>query len=520
MIYDGTSCTKQMTENKDYLYALNVSLPDYFEKVQHYLDCAAYENEYEFPILYEKKHKFMETAKKCLDDFDEEATSLSPQCNQMCQHINVANFSSVFESDHVYITNVVDTFDTMAIHAIEINEQRRKNEFNEVSKITKDSEQEVKGVGTTEKAKIEEKERIAQEKLDARLERERLERERLERERKAREAAAAAAAARRNKPKKKKPWWKFWAKTRKLANKEDEKKLRKLIKGKNKKTSLKIAKKFMRKVKAKNRKLEQKKKSWKKLSKKLIHKHMFKSSKHGKRRWRILQAEPAKPPPKGPPKDPEHEALLKKMKEVYDQIEFMFNKSAPGVVKTADLPLDIDSFSKTFLYGQGINIYLYAKSINVEISRTDLLAILNGTKLGDAMENRIRQVLDQFSDDYKAALAMALDTSFIFNLGTNDTTIAEGEVANVPEHYMPVECFSEGCADDTPAEAAASADAAAKESEAKEGDKPAEPAKAEEKKAEPAPAPQSRILQMDKGFDELEGLFDLKASARKKEILF
>ena len=65
MIYDGITCTKQMVDNKQYLEALNVLLPDYFEKVQHYLDCAAYDMEYDFPFLYEKQQEFAVVADKC-----------------------------------------------------------------------------------------------------------------------------------------------------------------------------------------------------------------------------------------------------------------------------------------------------------------------------------------------------------------------------------------------------------------------------------------------------------------------
>ena len=62
-----------MVDNKDYLHALNVALPDYFERVQHYLDCAAYDQEYEFPALFKKEDDFREVANRCLEKFDEES---------------------------------------------------------------------------------------------------------------------------------------------------------------------------------------------------------------------------------------------------------------------------------------------------------------------------------------------------------------------------------------------------------------------------------------------------------------
>lgn len=532
IIYDGVSCTKQMVENKDYLYALNVALPDYFEKVQHYLDCAAYDKEYEFPTLYKKENEFKVVAKKCLDAFDEEATTLSPECNQVCQNLNIAKFSPVFESNHTFVVKAVNTFENLAHHAVEILKKKKKDEFNEMAKITKESEQEVKNVGQTERAKEEEKQRLIEEEKERlrkieeerkRREAERKRKEEAERKRREEEARKKREAA-KSKPKKKKPWYKFW---RKLRDKKSKKQLKRLVRGKSSKSSLKIAKNFVKKIKA-NRKKAKKKFRKKKLSRKLIFKHFLK---HRKRKWRMLEAaeEPKKiptPPPAGPPKDPEHEALLKLQKEIYDQIEFMFDKDAPGVVKIADLPMDIESFSKMFVYGMGINIYYYAKTMNPDISKTDLLAILNGTKMGDAMENRIRQVLDTFNDAFKTALGLALDSSFIFNLSSNDTTILEGEFDKKKEHMMPVECFTKGC-EDKPAPTAAAAPVEGASGDAAPEGKTAEPkkddGKTETKKetpAQPKDAKQTRVLEMDRGMDELEGLFDLHTGSKQKQILF
>ena len=539
-----------MVDNKDYLYALNVALPDYFEKVQHYLDCAAYDQEYQFPSLFEKENIFKVTAKKCLDTFDEEATTLSPDCNNMCQKLDIANFSPVFESNHTFVVKAVNYYETLAHNAIEKVEKKQKDEFNEMAKITKEADQEVSGVGATNTAKKTEKERLLREEKErlAEIERRRLARIAAEKRRReaaaaaARRRAAAAAAARR---KKKKPWWKFW---RQLVQKKDKTKFSKLIKGKSKKKGISIAKKLIAKEK-KARKLKNKRKSYKKLSRKLILKHFPKHRKIKKRyrNIRILEAKPAeaakkaegdakkpadagvpKPPPKGAPKDPVHQALLKKMKGIYEEIEFMFDKNAPGVVKTADLPLDIDSFSKTFLYGQGINVYLYAQMINIEISKTDLLALLNGKKMGDAMENRIRQILDIINDEFKLAFNADMEASFIFNLGAEDTHITEKAFEKTKEHFMPVECFSDGC-EDTPTPTAAvdakTPDAPAegekkKEEPKKDEAKKDEAKKDEAKKEEPKKSSQTRILQMDKGFDELEGLFDLREGSKKKQILF
>lgn len=553
-----------MVDNKEYLEALNVLLPDYFEKVQHYLDCAAYDMEYEFPFLFHKEQVFADVAEKCLREFDEEATTLTPECTSVCQKLNIANFSPVFESNHTFVVKAVNYFETLAAHAIKKNEKKAKDHFNEMAQITKEKEQTVKNVGATEKAKVSEKERLIREEKErlAEIERKRkAEEERKRREaeerrkreeeaRKKREAEAAAAS-------KSKPWYQFWTFKRHL---KDKRKLKRLIRGKSKKASMRIVKRFVRKLKLKEkkrkRKLKLKLKRHRKLSKKLILKHFSRYRKHKQRKlkrnkrrksknrrnrrkrrrrhFRILEASGAgapkkadaavpKPPPKGPPKDPEHEALLKKQKEIYDQIEFMFDKNAPGVVKTADLPLDIDAFSKTYLYGQGINVYLYARTFNSENSRTQVLALLEGKKLGDAMENRIQQILDIINEDFKIKFAADMEASFIFNLAANDTSVHESEFEKAKEHLMPVECFFEGC-EETPQtlaakkEEAPKADAGAKKAEAKPAEEKKEEKKADEKT--PEKTNQSRVLEMDRGMDELEGLFDLRGASHKKHIVF
>ena len=549
-----------MVDNKEYLEALNVLLPDYFEKVQHYLDCAAYDMEYEFPFLFKKEQDFGVVAEKCFRDFDEEATTLSPECTSVCQRLNVANFSPVFESNHTFVVKAVNYFETLAEHAIKKNEKRAKDQFNEMAEITKEKEQTVKNVGATEKAKVSEKERLIREEKErlAEIERKR----KAEEERKRREAEERrrreAEARRKRQQKKKKPWWKFWTFKRKL---KDKRRLKRLIKGKSSKASLRIVKQFVRKLKAKDKRQKRKLKQHRKLNKQLILKHFPHHKAHkrrklrrkrnkrkrmhirsrrrrGKRHLRLLEAAAGdaaakkkedavpKPPPKGPPKDPEHEALLKKQKEIYDQIEFMFDKNAPGVVKTADLPLDIDAFSKTYLYGQGINVYLYAKMFNCENSRTQVLALLEGKKLGDAMENRIEQILSAINDEFKAEFTKDMDASFIFNLGANDTSVHETEFEKAKEHLMPVECFTEGC-EETPETLAAKKEEEAQAAEgaapAKEGEaKPKEDKPAEKKAEDKAPesTKQSRVLEMDRGMDELEGLFDLRGSTHKKHILF
>ena len=140
------------------------------------------------------------------------------------------------------------------------------------------------------------------------------------------------------------------------------------------------------------------------------------------------------------------------------------------------------------------------------------------------MENRIKQVLEAIDEAFKMAFGADMNNSFIFNLGAGDTHIAEEPLGKSKIHLMPVECFIEGCEGAVAPIAATSAE---NEAAPAEGDKKGEPEKKEEKKEEKKPeakekpkSSQTRVLEMDKGFDELEGLFDLRGGSKKKQILF
>ena len=599
---------------------MNISLVDYFEKVQHYLDCAAYEKEYEFPFLFEKEAKFREVVASCIDKFDEEETDVSPTCNDMCQHLNVANFSPVFEGNHTFISKASNYYENLAKEAVEKAISKKKDEFNEVAKVTKEADRKVLNKGISEITRKKEKTRllkaaadkIAAEKKKIADEKKRIaaEKKRIADEKKrkaaeaekARKAAAAArrrrqqylarrrrrqylarrrrqqylarrrrnrlARIRRNRRKRRRKRKRrrrlsgrelgLWGSLKKsVFNKKlnlGNSRMKKFKKGGNLRQKLNTwgsslhskAKKALKNIKKKRRSLKKKLHNHYRLNRQLLLKHLPNSTIN---KLRLLEAAAAKdpkgakvdpkadpkkaaeatvPPPPPPlpeiPVDPAHVELLKKTLEIYNEIKFLFDKKSKGVVKTADIPLDVDTFTKAFLYSQGIDLIGYSKMINMEISKTDLLAVLEGNKLGDALENRIIQVMEALSLEFKVNLAKDLDSNFSFSLAQPQTSIHELAYAAAPEHLDPDECFEEGCQDNIPLpEPTEAADGAAKP--AAEGAKGAEGAAKKPETAAKTPEKPNeekiaRRLLKQARFDELEGIFDFHGGAKKKQILF
>ena len=556
IIYDGKTCMKQLAGNQNYIRAVNVSVVDYFEKVQHYLDCAGFDNEYEFPFLFEKEEKLAEETSKCLDKFDEEATELSAECKDMCQKFNVANFSPIFEGNHIFIKKASEYYISLAQKSISECKNKQKNIFNEIAKITEQNKEKVNKVHDVKEVKKDEDRRLDDEEKDRLFrisERERIKREKEAEEARKKAAAAAAAAAAASGGggggRKRNFWDKVgsWARGggfRKLRNRKTFPKIKKH--NRKLKSYHSIKKHFKKKFHHKNHfKHQIKKHKRAKLSRSLLLKHFphLKNKVH-KRKYRILEQKPEEGKkeevpkegeekkaedlkktaeevspsgqPEGAPKDPVHEALLKQMKEVYDEIKFLFDANSEGIVKNTDLPQDVDAYNKDFLYGQGIDVYHYALNINLEISKTDLLALMNGIKPSDPVENRIIQSLAAISLENKAILTQILDTGYTFALEGKSNCPAEEQFAALKETLDADECFEEGCAkalahhDNKPAD---------ETQPNNEGDKKPEENKSEEKKPEENKTKEERILEMKK-YRNLESVFDLREHKRKKEILF
>ena len=240
-----------------------------------------------------------------------------------------------------------------------------------------------------------------------------------------------------------------------------------------------------------------------------------------------------KPAVKPPPKDPEYQAILKEYFELYDAMEFSFIDISKSILKEADMPQDAACFTKIFLEGSGIDANYYANSVNLEISKADILAFLSGKKLGEAMEARIKQVLEAVKGDFLSSLKKDLDQLFSFSLTGDQTSIHEKPFEKPDEGCGVDACFEEGCEGKKP-ETEGEKAAEAKKADGKGGDKAADKtagkadAKAAEKPAEKkAGKPDKKGKKVErilarrlKRFKGIERMFDFAATKKKSKILY
>ena len=105
---DSHNCMSHIQKNKNFVMALNVELIDYFKKLLHFLDCAFYDNSYDFPFLWENQAKFETVSRGCLEKIEPDSSELSAECKEFCEVYNVAGISPHLEGDPLFIDNVID----------------------------------------------------------------------------------------------------------------------------------------------------------------------------------------------------------------------------------------------------------------------------------------------------------------------------------------------------------------------------------------------------------------------------
>ena len=725
--FTASTCTKQLVDHREYVEALNMDLIDYLEKVQHYLDCAYYDKEYEFPFLFGRQTQRQKDAMDCYKNFDQEAADLTPGCKKLCQKFELTNFSKVFEGNHIFLIKAANYYESVAINALEKMAQRTVDDFSRMASITKEAGREIQGQGNIEKMKakvaaakvaaaaLKEKKRKeaeaaaakkilddikkAKEKREKeeadRLRREQEERDRIKREKEEKErkknenktshhssshrgsnhssnsshnkktTSNTSTANRHNttstnktsanktsankttnttnsntnnqnktttttantsirrklySKKQKKNWFRrtfellFGSsqdseyKNRKLFPKPEPRqskrrntslprrrtrrrhshyrseysqprrhqyarrlKSHRLHRHHRKKSVFSLIKRKLKSIKKNRRRDRRRKRKWRSLSRELMLKHL---PRHLLNKLRVLEenkpkaTEPAKaaakdpkkpevkktdeekkkdkanekakeeasgkvkiptPAVKPPPKDPAYLAIIKEKLELYDSLEFVFIKISNSILQEADMPQDVACFKKSFLNGSGIDVMKYANSVNLEISKADILAFLSGKKLGEAMEARIKQVLEAVRGDFLPSLKKDLEQLYSFSLTGKQTSIHEKPFEKPDEACGIDACFEEGC-EGNKAETEGEKAAEAKKADGKGGDKPedkgaAKPADkpAEKKAAKPEEKGKKvgRILARRlKRFKGIERMFDFAAKKQKSKILY
>ena len=128
------NCISHVQNNMDYVRALNIELIDYLKKMQKFLDCAYYDNSFNFKFLYENQGDFENTTKICLEKLSPDSTELIPECKDFCGQLNIAGISPHLEGDPLFMDEAIDYF-TNLIEAIHTKHKENDLGFNPMQKL-------------------------------------------------------------------------------------------------------------------------------------------------------------------------------------------------------------------------------------------------------------------------------------------------------------------------------------------------------------------------------------------------
>ena len=86
-------------ENKEFIKAINISLINYIEKLQHFLDCSFYKDSYNFPFLFISQGNEREKDNSCLSKVEEDTVDMVESCKDICASINITGISKKILGD-------------------------------------------------------------------------------------------------------------------------------------------------------------------------------------------------------------------------------------------------------------------------------------------------------------------------------------------------------------------------------------------------------------------------------------
>lgn len=108
---DSRNCVSKLRDNKEYLKALNIDLINYLEDMQAHLDCAYYEEHFDFPFLFKYEEQFKSEALKCLNKFDPENNEVDKSCMNLCGTLKIGGISEHFEGTLSFLKKALDYYD-------------------------------------------------------------------------------------------------------------------------------------------------------------------------------------------------------------------------------------------------------------------------------------------------------------------------------------------------------------------------------------------------------------------------
>lgn len=121
------TCMARIVNNKDYVYALNVDLINYFKAAQKFLDCISYDNFYDFPFLFKEEGESADKAKKCLDKTSDDPKFMPPDCTDFCGRISIGGISANLEGDPIFLDKITDYLRGMILSTNRRKELKRSN---------------------------------------------------------------------------------------------------------------------------------------------------------------------------------------------------------------------------------------------------------------------------------------------------------------------------------------------------------------------------------------------------------
>ena len=120
MNIDLAFCLNNLRESRKFLKAMNIELVNYFMLVQHYLDCAFFDDYYNFNYLYKDKEKLRAQFNRCYEDIQP-----NEFCQAVCLQMTIGGMSPGFEGDYAYIQDSVNYYSEL-INQIEVKQSKQK----------------------------------------------------------------------------------------------------------------------------------------------------------------------------------------------------------------------------------------------------------------------------------------------------------------------------------------------------------------------------------------------------------
>ena len=88
---------------------------------------------------------------------------------------------------------------------------------------------------------------------------------------------------------------------------------------------------------------------------------------------------------------------MDKYKNIYEEINCLFHPKSEEIFKRTIDPIDISSFTRTYLYEQGLNTLKYLEGLNFDLNREEILKTIHGPSNSEKMEYNLIVLLDEVS---------------------------------------------------------------------------------------------------------------------------